>query len=65
MLWMCAGPVDHDDSEEECPSNCVAQNELPYTTLAYDAASFPDDTWILVPCEKHSEIFAAFPDVRD
>ncbi len=64
MLWMCEGPSDRDELDKDCPSNCVAQNKLPYEMLAYDAASFPDDTWILVPYEKHRELFATFPDAR-
>lgn len=63
MLWMC-DPVRSSDPEEGCPSNCVAQNYLPYITIEYEARNFPEDSWTIVPCERHSSLFRNCPDAR-
>jgi len=44
------------------PSNCMAYNSLPYTTVEFDPKNFPANTWMLVPCEKHSALFESYPD---
>lgn len=54
-LWLCdeAGVVN----EGECPDNCSAHNLLPYSTVEFDPYNFPEGTWVLSPCDKHSRIF--------
>ncbi len=60
-MWIC-DPVRSTDLEAGCPSNCIAQNRLPYTTLEFNAKNFPNDTWILVPCDQHRDWFDDYPD---
>jgi len=62
LLWIC-DPIKTADPEAGCPSNCAAMNRLPYTVIEYDPKNFPEDTWVLVPCEKHADRFESFPDV--
>jgi len=62
MMWIC-DPVRSKDPEAGCPSNCLATNLLPYTVIEYDPEKFPEDSWVLVPCEKHADSFRNYPDV--
>lgn len=62
MLWLC-DPARSSDPEEGCPSNCIAQNHLPYTTVEFEPKNFPEDAWILVPCDEHRHLFTSYPDV--
>ncbi len=62
MLWIC-DPVNSADPNGDCPSNCMAWNRLPYGTVEFNPKNFPEDTWVLVPCEKHADLFMGYPDV--
>lgn len=41
----------------------MAWNRLPYGTVEFNPKNFPEDTWVLVPCEKHADLFMGYPDV--
>ncbi len=62
MMWIC-DPVNSEDPEAGCPSNCLATNLLPYSTIEFDPKNFPEDTWVFYPCEKHADTFRSYPDV--
>jgi|SRR5579872_929990 len=65
MLWMCSEATSDsriDAAANACPISCVAQNTLPYETLAFSAMEFPADAWRLVPCARHASEFESFPD---
>lgn len=62
LIWRC-DPQRSLGEKAGCPSNCIAQNQLPYSTVEYDPKNFPEDTWVVFPCELHGNLFAAYPDV--
>lgn len=60
MQWICDPEKTRDATQ--CPRNCMAWNRLPYETVEFDAKSFPQDTWEIVPCDIHVGLFASYPD---
>jgi hypothetical protein len=61
LIWQC-DPERSTDGEAVCPSNCIAANLLPYSTVEFDPTKFPEDTWVLYACEKHADSFKSYPD---
>jgi hypothetical protein len=54
MTWACsvvAREVGSTEPATGCGSACIAQNVVPY-----ESEVFPDDNWILDPCDMHQKI---------
>jgi len=57
-IWLCdAGGIEND----ACPDNCCAQNLLPYEAVEFDPYKFPEEAWVLSPCQKHTDSFVDYP----
>ena len=55
LTWACFasnGQVGTIANASGCPPACVA-----YNTIPYESDVFPDDNWMLEPCDLHKKLF--------
>ena len=62
MMWTCDPLATVEADPCVRPSNCAGANLLPYSTIEFDPYNFPEETWIIVPCERHSPVFSSYPE---